>query len=104
MNISAASWRLVHVHASPLDLYLQQTKVYQHSCYNTQEAYNKLMKSKEKVETARSSATRRRKAQEKELEVYSFTSILSPVTTPLTSPPTGPTHRGSGSTRHRGIW
>ena len=47
----------------------QQTKVYHHSCYNTHEAHNKLLKSKEKVESARNSAARRKKAQEKEAEV-----------------------------------
>ena len=46
----------------------QQTKVYHHSCYNTHEAHNKLVKIREKVESARSSG-QRKKAQEKEAEV-----------------------------------
>ena len=50
----------------------QQTKVYHHSCYNAHEAHNKLMKSKEKVEGARSSTQRRKKALEKEAEVYTY--------------------------------
>ena len=47
---------------------LQQTKVYQHSCHNTAEAHNKLVKCKEKVDGSRGAA-RKKKAQEKELEV-----------------------------------
>ena len=47
---------------------LQQTKVYQHSCHNTAEAHNKLVKCKEKVDASRGAA-RKKKAQEKELEV-----------------------------------
>ena len=52
----------------PLPLSLQQTKVYQHSCHNTAEAHNKLVKCKEKVDGSRGAA-RKKKAQEKELEV-----------------------------------
>ena len=47
----------------------QQTKVYHHSCYNTHEAHNKLVKSQEKVDTAGKSTQRRKKAQEKVAEV-----------------------------------
>ncbi len=47
--------------------FIQQTKVYQHSCHNTNEAYNKLTKSKEKVDAAK--GARRKKAVEKDLEV-----------------------------------
>lgn len=50
----------------------QQTKVYHHSCYNTHEAHNKLVKSKEKVDAARNSTQRRKKALEKEAEVSSI--------------------------------
>ncbi len=46
---------------------IQQTKVYQHSCHNTNEAYTKLAKSKEKVDAAK--GARRKKALEKDLEV-----------------------------------
>lgn len=53
---------------SPSLLSLQQTKVYQHSCHNTAEAHNKLVKCKEKVDGSRGAA-RKKKAQEKELEV-----------------------------------
>ena len=45
----------------------QQTKVYQHSCHNTNEAHNKLTKSKEKLEGAK--GARRKKALEKDMEV-----------------------------------
>ena len=47
----------------------QQTKVYHHSCYNTHEAHNKLVKSREKVDATRNATQRRRKAIEKEEEV-----------------------------------
>ena len=46
----------------------QQTKVYQHSCHNTAEAHSKVVKCKEKVDTSRGGA-RKKKAQDKELEV-----------------------------------
>ena len=42
----------------------QQTKVYQHSCHNTMEAHNKLMKMKEKQGTGR-----KKKGKDKEVEV-----------------------------------
>jgi hypothetical protein len=42
--------------------------VYQHSCHNTAEAHNKVVKCKEKVDGSRGAA-RKKKAQEKELEV-----------------------------------
>jgi hypothetical protein len=47
----------------------EQTKVYHHSCYNTNEAHNKLVKSREKIDAARNSTQRRKKALEKEAEV-----------------------------------
>jgi SLIT-ROBO Rho GTPase activating protein len=46
----------------------EQTKVYHHSCYNTNEAHNKLVKSREKIDAARNSTQRRKKALEKEAE------------------------------------
>ena len=46
----------------------QQTKVYHHSCHNTAEAHNKVVKCKEKVDGSRGVA-RKKKAQEKEMEV-----------------------------------
>ena len=49
----------------------QQTKVYQHSVHNTAEAYNKLTKSKEKLDATRGT-TRRKKAQEKQMEVCAW--------------------------------
>ena len=52
-----------HPHHTP-----QQTKVYQHSCHNTAEAHSKVVKCKEKVDTSRGGA-RKKKAQDKELEV-----------------------------------
>ena len=54
---------------------LQQTKVYQHSCHNTAEAHNKLVKCKEKVDGSRGAA-RKKKAQEKELEVSERATLL----------------------------
>jgi len=49
----------------------EQTKVYQHSVHNTAEAYNKLTKSKEKLDATRGT-TRRKKAQEKQMEVCAW--------------------------------
>lgn len=57
--------------SSPCPLPPQQTKVYQHSCHNTAEAHNKVVKCKEKVDASRGAA-RKKKAQEKEMEVKHF--------------------------------
>ena len=47
---------------------LQQTKVYQHSCHNTSEAYAKVCKSKEKMDSIKGPSSRK-KAEEKFKEV-----------------------------------
>lgn len=51
---------------------MQQTKVYQHSCHNTSEAYVKVCKSKEKVDSIKGQSARRKKAEEKFKEVRTF--------------------------------
>lgn len=43
--------------------------MYQHSYYNSQVAYNKWMKSKDKLDATRNATQRRKKAVEKEAEV-----------------------------------
>ena len=47
---------------------MQQTKVYQHSCHNTSEAYAKVCKSKEKLDSVKGLSARR-KAEDKWKEV-----------------------------------
>lgn len=51
---------------------LQQTKVYQHSCHNTSEAYVKVYKTKEKLDSIRGATARRKKAEDKCKEVFHF--------------------------------
>ena len=46
----------------------QQTKVYQYTCHHCMEAHGKLVKSKERVDSIKNPA-RRKKAEEKEKEV-----------------------------------
>ena len=49
-------------------LVTQQTKVYQYTCHHCMEAQGKLVKSKERVDSIKNPA-RRKKAEEKEKEV-----------------------------------
>lgn len=60
-----------HEEVMYIDMYMlsQQTKVYQHSYYNSQVTYNKWMKSKDKLDATRNATQRRKKAMEKEAEV-----------------------------------
>ncbi len=58
---------LVYKYCNNIVMLTQQTKVYQHSCHNTNEAYSKLTKSKEKVDTSK--GARKKKAVDKDMEV-----------------------------------
>ena len=51
--------------------------MYQHSCHNTSEAYGKLAKSKEKLDSIKGPAARRKKAEEKFREVIEVASAIS---------------------------
>lgn len=53
---------------------MQQTKVYQHSCHNTSEAYAKVCKSKEKLDSVKGLSARR-KAEDKWKEVENILAL-----------------------------
>lgn len=71
-----------------VDMYTisQQTKVYQHSYYNSQVAYNKWMKSKDKLDATRNATQRRKKAMEKEAEVRPRLNVVQTLVTYIGPP------------------